>query len=343
VGRRARPSSHRECRASGDVQYVRRGRDDAPPSIDESQAVLAFSTRADVGGGLEPQVTHNPKAAPLHVVSRWLGLPVRRLLRGAHDVRRYAWQSGLCLTAMYAVLAAAMAHVIPGWVLLVLIPPLYVRSALTIHELMHVRSERQVPWLHRLMMALESPLSLGYREHRDIHLRHHRFCATDGDPEFFQIRGGHVRAFAAAVLSPEWMLYDCVRQRRVGRTWLAEASIRFFGFLAVVAINPAAFLYYWIAVRASIGVSQYAFHHMLHQRGGTYGTYAVRLPRRVERAIRLVLGSECVHILTEHPAHHAWQGVKPDRLRVVAVALLENEDDLVARDAGHRRLPAACS
>jgi fatty acid desaturase len=269
----------------------------------------------------EALVSLNFKAAPLVTVSRWLGLPLRGLVRGDDDVRRYTWTSGACLTAMYVLLALAVMKVVPPWPLLVLIPPLYVRSALNAHELMHVRSERQVPWLHRLMMVLESPVCLGYREHRDIHLRHHRHCASEADPEFFQIRGGHARALAAAMLSPEWMFVDYVREQGAGHALRVEAAVRCGVFVAVCAANPVAFTYYWMALRASVGFSQYAFHHALHQRDGQYGTYALRLSPRIGRLVRVLVGAECVHILTEHPAHHAWQGVKPEQLPVVAVAL----------------------
>jgi hypothetical protein len=180
-----------------------------------------------------------------------------------------------------------------------------------------------VPWLHRLMMAIESPTCLGYREHRDIHLRHHRHCATEDDPEFFQIKGGHFRAFAAAMVSPEWMFVDYVRAKGMSRALLAEAGIRCGVFAVALAANPVAFAWYWGALRASIGISQYAFHHALHQRDGQLGTFAMHLPAPVERLLRLVVGAECVHILVEHPAHHAWQVVKPDQLPVVAAGLLE--------------------
>jgi fatty acid desaturase len=280
-------------------------------------------------------MTHTPTGLPLQTVARRLRVPLRSLFRGFDDVRRYTWQSGWSLIALYALLAAALAGVLPPWVLAVVVPPLYVRSALNVHELMHVRSERQVPWLHRLMMALESPLCLGYREHRDIHLRHHRHCATEDDPEFFQIRGGHLRAFGAAMISPEWMFVDYVRDKGMSRVLLGEAAVRCLLFVAALAVNPAAFAWYWAALRVSIGVSQYAFHHALHQRDGQFGTYALHLPAPVERVLRLAVGAECVHILVEHPAHHAWQVVKPDQLPAVAATLLGGDD---AADHAQRTL-----
>lgn len=282
--------------------------------------------------------TRNP--APLSTVARWLGLPLVGFLRAPGDVRRYTWHSGACLLALYGLLLGALANGIPPWILLLLVPPLYVRSALSVHELMHARSERQVPLLHRMMMVLESPVSLGYREHRDIHIRHHRYCVSDADPEMFQIRGGHARALVGAMLSPEWGLVKYVRDHGVSRMLAWEASARGAAFVAACVAHPLAFLYYWVALRLSIGLSAYAFHHALHQRDGVYGTYALTLSPTAERLLGAVIGRECVHILTEHPAHHAWQGVRAECLPTVAPALAaaalgtEDSTGLVVAPAG---------
>jgi fatty acid desaturase len=218
------------------------------------------------------------------------------------------------LLAIYALLALALARVVPVWTLLVFIPPLYVRSALIAHELMHICKDTQVPLLHRLMMILETPLCLGYREHRDIHLRHHQAAATERDPEYFQIRGGHLRAFAGAMVSPEWSLVHYLREKGSSRTLAAEATVRLTVFAMAAWWNPVVFLVYWVTLRLSVGVSAFVFHHALHYRGGRYGTFRLRPPGLVDRAIRFVLGTEPALILYEHPAHHRWQQVKALRL-----------------------------
>jgi hypothetical protein len=59
----------------------------------------------------------------------------------------------------------------------------------------------------------------------------------------------------------------------------------------------------------------------LHYRGareggrGEYGTYPLRLPRPLDAALRVVLGSHLAAVLCEHDAHHAWSQVKAERLR----------------------------
>ena len=241
-------------------------------------------------------------------------VPPRAFFRDQSDALRYKRAGALYLVGIYLVLGLTLAGLLPIWPLFLLIPPLYVRAALTAHELMHICKASQVPLLHRLMMILEAPVCLGYREHRDIHLRHHQAAATERDPEFFQIRGGHLRALWGAMLSPEWSVVKYLRER--GPSWrlALEASVRLAVFALAAWWNPWVFLAYWVTIRLSVGLSAYVFHHALHYRGGRYGTYRLQPPALLDRVGRLLLGTEATLILYEHPAHHRWQQVKAMRL-----------------------------
>ena len=234
----------------------------------------------------------------------------RAFYRDQADAARYKRVSLGYLLAIYGLLGFAMAGLVPLWLLLVLVPPLYVRSALCVHELMHNCPAGRVSFFHRLMMILDTPVGLGYREHRDIHVRHHQNPATERDPEFFQIRGGHLRALASSMVSPEWAFLRYGREGRLTRAWAAEASVRAAVFALLAWLAPLVFLAYWVTLRASIGVSNFLFHHALHYRDGRYGTFRLEPSSPVDRALRVLLGTESVLILYEHPAHHAWLQVK---------------------------------
>jgi fatty acid desaturase len=234
----------------------------------------------------------------------------RAFYRDQADAVRYQRVSLAYLVAIYGLLGVAMAGLAPVWLLVLLVPPLYVRTALSAHELMHVCPAGRVSFVHRLMMILDTPVGLGYREHRDIHMRHHRSPATERDPEFFQIRGGHLRALASSMVSPEWAFVRYLREKRLSRSWAAEASVRAAVFAALAWASPFVFLAYWVVLRASVGVSNFLFHHALHYRAGRYGTFRLEPSARVDRVLRFLLGTESVLILYEHPAHHAWLQVK---------------------------------
>jgi fatty acid desaturase len=244
--------------------------------------------------------------------------------RDAAEASRQARLCLVCLCGLYVVLGLALAGRLSPWVLGAAVPLLYARAALAVHELMHARSAAHVSPLHRLMMVLESPVCLGYREHRDVHLRHHRHTATEGDPEFFQIRGGHARAFLNALASPERAFVLWVRERGFGGSLARQGTVRFACFVLAAGLNPPAFLSYWVAVRLSVGVSSYVFHHVLHYRRGRYGTFSLRVSRPVALALRLVFGREGADIVLEHEAHHAFPGVRSRRLPGLVAAPVES-------------------
>jgi len=167
-----------------------------------------------------------------------------------------------------------------------------------------------VPAFHRLTMIFETPLCLGYREHRAIHFAHHRFASTDNDPERYQIVGGAWRAFGNAMISPEHAFVTWVRRYGVTRTQAIDIGIRFAGFVVALSINPAVFLVYWLSLRVSVGFASFVFHHVLHSLDGRLGTFPLPVRASVVRMASLLFGREPLLILTEHERHHNWPRVR---------------------------------
>jgi len=231
-------------------------------------------------------------------------------LRNASDARRYARLTGAYALTLYGALAVALAGVIPAWLLVPIVPLVYLRLALALHELMHACPASGVPFFQRLAMVLETPLCLGYREHRAMHFLHHRFTATTRDPEFYQIRGGPVLAFCFAMIAPERSCTAWVRRRGVSTSLALEASIRLAAFVAVLVINPGVFLVYWVSLRLSVGITSFVFHHVLHNRHGQLGTFALPAAPVLVRAAGTIFGGEPMLILTEHERHHLWPRVR---------------------------------
>jgi fatty acid desaturase len=247
--------------------------------------------------------------------------PPRSFHRSPADVRRYERAGVAYMTSIWLALAVAML----GWASLAVLAPVivvcYLRGALLTHELMHVRRPEQVAWPLRMMMLFDTPFGLGYREHQDIHLRHHQRPALPGDPELFQIRGGSARAFLAALASPELAAIRWVGEHGIGPDLRREATMRALVMLGLATLRPSTFLAYWLLLRITVGAANFMFHRALHYRGardsgrGEYGTFPLRLPRPLDAALRVVLGSHLAAVLCEHDAHHAWSQVKAERLR----------------------------
>jgi hypothetical protein len=236
--------------------------------------------------------------------------PSATLLRNDDDACRYVRRTLVLTLVVYAMLGAALAGWVTPW-LFIALPLVYVRLSLALHELMHVRPASRVSWFHRLAMIFDTPFGLGYREHRAIHLAHHRYAATARDPELYQIRGSHLRAFGNAMIAPERALVGWARRRGVAPALRREALARAAIFVALAAIDPAVFALYWVTLRACIGCSSFLFHHVLHSRGGALGNFALSPAMlRVLPAARLLFGIEPVLIIRDHRLHHDQPGVR---------------------------------
>ncbi|MEO8755076.1 MAG: hypothetical protein ABI624_20625 [Casimicrobiaceae bacterium] len=236
--------------------------------------------------------------------------PPSSMIRNRADARHYTRATLLYVGLLYLALGLAVFKVMPVWWLLAVVPLVYLRLALALHELLHVASAAEVPAFHRLTMIFETPLCLGYREHRAIHFAHHRFASTERDPEQYQIVGGPWRGFANALISPEHAFVTWVRAHGLNRTLALETSVRLAGFVAIAWLNPGAFLIYWIALRLSVGFASFVFHHVLHNLDGQLGTFRLPVARGIVGAAKLLFGEEPMLILTEHERHHEWPRVR---------------------------------
>ena len=237
-------------------------------------------------------------------------VPPQALLRNRHDAASYKRSTLLLVLLLYASLGLSMAGLVSSWWLVLAVPLIYLRLALALHELLHVCPADEVSWFHRLTMVFETPVCLGYREHRAIHFAHHKFASTEKDPERYQIVGGPWRAFANAMISPERGFGGWVRRHGLSRTLALDVSVRFIAFVALVVLNPFVFLIYWIALRLSVGLASYVFHYALHNSAGVLGTFPLPVPNVVVRTAGLLFGKEPMLILTEHERHHQWPRVR---------------------------------
>ena len=208
--------------------------------------------------------------------------------------------------ALYLLLTCALAGWLHPGVLVLAVPLVYVRLALSLHETLHrYRPDQLGVWL-RLAAVLDTPLALGYREHRILHLLHHRYSGAAGDPERPLIDNPAALAFLHALVVPERSFLQWVRERGIDGRLARETALRALLFAVALAVEPAVFLVYLVALRLSIGTAGFVFHHLLHARQGRIGTYALPGGPRVFHLGCLLFGSQPMRILARHRAHHLW-------------------------------------
>lgn len=221
------------------------------------------------------------------------------------DARRLTVSSLLCNAAAYVHLLCAAWSVLPAWTLALTLPILVPRWMIAVHELFHLRSEREVDPITRLMPFLFTFLSIGYRQSLANHRSHHRHMATPADPEYYQLRGNKLAGFANALTAPEQMWVRWVTQHGLDRELARDTAIRFALFVALIAVSGSTFLWYWIPARVAFGVSYFAFFYWLHRQREQFGVYPLALPVWLARVGRLAWGPDVMEAILHHDVHHA--------------------------------------
>lgn len=221
------------------------------------------------------------------------------------DARRYARAAAICNLAAYGHLLLAAAQWVPAWTLVLTVTILVPRWMIAVHELFHLRSEREVGWFTRLLPFVFTPLTLGYREQLATHRGHHRHMAVPEDPEYYQLQGGIARGLFNAFTAPEQMWFRWVAERGIDTPLARDTAIRLAFFTALVAATGTTFLWYLIPARIAFGASFFTFFYALHRRGPDYGVYPLDLPGPVARAATLLYGRDVVEATQHHDLHHA--------------------------------------
>jgi len=220
------------------------------------------------------------------------------------DARRLTWQSLIYNGLIYVHFGIVLAGVLPPWTMLLSAPILVVRWMLALHELLHLRSEKEVDPITRLLPLMLTPLSLGYREFLDIHRRHHLFMATPQDSEYYQLRGSKLAGLLNAMTAPEQAWFRWLRHKGMDFALLRDTLLRLALFAGMAGLTGWAFLWYWIPVRLAYGSSYFSFFYCLHRRGTEYGVYALPMPAAAEKLFALLFGREALLATCNHDLHH---------------------------------------
>jgi len=221
------------------------------------------------------------------------------------DAARLTRNSLLCIALIYVDLAAAAVGWVPVWTLTVIVSLLVPRWMIAIHELFHLRSEREVDPVTRLQVLLFNPLSLGYRETLVNHRSHHRFMATPQDAEFYQLRGSPLAGLVNAFTAPEQMWFRWVAEHGIDRRLAIETVVRAALFVSLAWSCGATFLWYLVPARLAFGASYFAFFYALHRRGDAMDVYPLSLPAWLARCMTWLYGTDVVEATLHHDVHHA--------------------------------------
>lgn len=241
------------------------------------------------------------------------------------DARRLIGVSLLCNAAAYAHLFLAAAGLLPTWSLLLTIPILVPRWMIAVHELFHLRSEREIGPVMRLLPFLFTLLGVGYRELLVNHRSHHRHVATPLDAEYYQLRGSKLTGMLNAFSAPEQLWCRWIAEHGIDGELARATLVRLVLFLVLIWSTGATFLWYWVPARVAFGLSYFVFFYCLHRRGEDYGVYPLALPGVVRHAATLLWGRDVVQATLHHDVHHAQPRIAAGCLGEARAAVLQAE------------------
>lgn len=220
----------------------------------------------------------------------------------------------LYLLLVYAHLGAALAGHLPLWTFCVFAPMYVSRWMIGLHETLHQIRYEDTPLIIRLHLLIVTPISLGFREIREIHMRHHAYTLTERDPDLYHIRGGFVMAFVKATLSPEISAYYWIKNSGVDKELAAGMAIRFALFVQLVGMLGWDSIWYFIPVRLAYGACMFSISHFLHHSEGMYGTFPPNFGSVLDTLIKAYFGKAAWQTLCYHDIHHDYPKIAAFKL-----------------------------
>lgn len=218
------------------------------------------------------------------------------------------------LSIIYLHYAIAVSGLAPLWTFCFLAPIFVARWMIGLHDIMHICKPQDVNviiWFHLLILT---PLSLGYREMRDIHMRHHAYTVTEHDPDLYHIQGNIFSAYLNVLFSPELSFYYWVKEKGVDKQLLQGILIRLILFMCLVYWLGWMSLWYFIPVRLAYGTGMFSISYPLHRKDKKYGTFQPRLANWLKESMRICLGNAAINTLYYHDIHHDYPKIQAVKL-----------------------------
>ncbi|MCH9639773.1 MAG: fatty acid desaturase [Betaproteobacteria bacterium] len=221
-----------------------------------------------------------------------------------NDAREYQLKLHLFTFAIFVCFGAFVTGWLNIWLMVVIVSVAVTRWMIVFHELFHLRRPEELDYLSRLQIIPFSPFNMGYREYRDMHMRHHKYVATTNDPDAFHIMGGPLKALFGAVTQQEQATFRYIKANGISQELATMIAIRLSLFISMFLISPTAFLIWWLVLRTTYIVNDFVFFHLVHYRSGSSGTFPIPLPKYIEYLTILVYGIDVVYATMHHDIHH---------------------------------------
>jgi fatty acid desaturase len=230
------------------------------------------------------------------------------------EVNRLVWGNIAYIALVYIHFGLGVAGYVPLWTFCIAAPMYVSRWMIGLHDALHVVKPQDTNPIVNLHLLIVTPISLGYKEIRDIHMRHHGYTLTEKDPDLYLIRGNVFSAYLNAVFSPEISAYRWVRDNGIDRQLMFGMLLRFTLFSLFVWGLGWTSLWYFIPVRLAYGGCMFSISFPLHHKAGSYGTFTPQFGKFLETIMLVYFGRAALHTLSYHDIHHDYPRISALKL-----------------------------
>lgn len=237
---------------------------------------------------------------------------------GDRDAFEYQFKLIFFTAIIYACFIAYARDWLSFGLMAVIVSVCVTRWLIAFHELFHLRGPDELDLLTRLQPIPYGPVALGYREYWEIHKGHHRYTATEEDPDAFHIRGGFFKALLGSVTLQEQAYIRYLTTEGMSRELFIMTVLRLALFIGLCWMAPLAFLAWWLVLRVTYMINDFVFFHVVHYRGGETGTFPLPLPRGLMYAFIAIYGFDVVYATMYHDTHHRHSRIAAKNLPAVA-------------------------
>ncbi|MBD2360927.1 fatty acid desaturase [Anabaena minutissima FACHB-250] len=228
------------------------------------------------------------------------------------DASQYIRDCTIAALILVAAYGLFITEFISSWVLFVIVAVTLPRWVISVHELLHVKDEKQINKIIKCLGISPIPLSivtLSYPQMREIHQAHHRSPATESDPDAYHIRGNFLVVMFNALSAPEQSFIRSLQVNGFNLQLGLDLLIKLLILGILVFVGGEKFFWFWLFIRIVYGLGDIVFFRLVHHQKGQYGTFEMKIPSTLETWGERIFGATVVQATINHDVHHQNPGI----------------------------------
>ncbi|MDZ8223492.1 MULTISPECIES: fatty acid desaturase [unclassified Nostoc] len=232
----------------------------------------------------------------------------------ASQYLRHCAVAALILVGAYGLFVADF---ISSWILFAIVAVTLPRWIISVHELIHVKSDKQINRIISCLAISPIPLSiltLSYLQICEIHLSHHRSPTTESDLDAYHIRGNLFVVILNALSTPEQSFIRSIQLNGFNLQLGLDLLIKLLILGILIFFGKEKFFLFWLFLRIVYGLGDIVFFRLVHHQKGKYGTFEIKLPSILETLGELIFGKTVIQATINHDVHHQNPGIAAHNL-----------------------------